>query len=108
MVPAHLRKRETYPDLAVGFGIGTTTAYRYLREALTVLVALKPAAKVTTYAVSDYSGLDPQVRAPYRRVRYDRATGKFTSSTLSAGQKAASRTHASTAVDAAQAVIING
>ena len=31
---AHLRKGETYTDLASGFGIGTTTVYRYLREAL--------------------------------------------------------------------------
>jgi hypothetical protein len=34
-VLAHLRKGETYRDLAVGFGVGTTTTYRYLREALT-------------------------------------------------------------------------
>src|SRR5436190_19406849 len=42
MVLAHLRKGETYRDLAVGFGVGTTTAYRYLREALQVLAALAP------------------------------------------------------------------
>lgn len=42
MVLAHLRKGETYRDLAVGFGVATTTAYRYLREALTVLAALAP------------------------------------------------------------------
>ena len=28
MVLAHLRKGETYRDLAAGFGVGTTTAYR--------------------------------------------------------------------------------
>jgi hypothetical protein len=39
---AHLRKGETYADLAVGFGIGTTTAYRYLCEALDQLAALAP------------------------------------------------------------------
>jgi len=37
-----LRKGETYRDLAVGFGVGTTAAYRYLREALQVLAALAP------------------------------------------------------------------
>ena len=37
---AHLRKGETYADLAVAFGIGTTTAYRYLCEALDLLAAL--------------------------------------------------------------------
>ena len=39
---AHLRKGETYTDLAVGFGIGTTTVFRYIREALDVLSALAP------------------------------------------------------------------
>jgi hypothetical protein len=42
MVLAHLRKGETYRALAVGFGVGVTTAYRYLREALQVLAALAP------------------------------------------------------------------
>ena len=40
LVVAHLRKGETYPDLAGGFGIGTTTVFRYIREALDVLAAL--------------------------------------------------------------------
>jgi len=40
LVLAHLRKGETYTDLAVGFGIGTTTAFRYIREALDLLAAL--------------------------------------------------------------------
>ena len=42
LVVAHLRKGETYADLAVGFGIGTTTAFRYIREALEILAALAP------------------------------------------------------------------
>ena len=42
MVLARLRKGETYRDLATGFGVGTTTAYRYLREALHVLARLAP------------------------------------------------------------------
>ena len=37
---AHLRKGETYADLAAGFAIGTTTVFRYIREALDVLAAL--------------------------------------------------------------------
>ena len=32
LVLAHLRKGETYADLAGGFGVGTTTVYRYVRE----------------------------------------------------------------------------
>jgi transposase len=39
---AHLRKGETYADLATGFGIGTTTVFRYIHEALEVLTALAP------------------------------------------------------------------
>ena len=42
LVLAHLRKGETYRDLAAGFAIGTTTVYRYLREGLEVLAALAP------------------------------------------------------------------
>lgn len=42
LVAAHLRKGETYTDLAAGFGIGTTTVFRYIREALEVLAALAP------------------------------------------------------------------
>ena len=42
MLLAHLRKGETYRDLAVGFEVGVTTAYRYLREGLQVLAALAP------------------------------------------------------------------
>jgi hypothetical protein len=44
LVQAHLRKGETYTDLATGFGIGIgmTTAFRYIHEALEVLAALAP------------------------------------------------------------------
>lgn len=39
---AHLRNGHTYAQLAAGFGIGTTTAYRYITEAVAVLAALAP------------------------------------------------------------------
>lgn len=42
LVMAHLRKGETYADLACGFGIGTSTVYRYLRESIDLLAALAP------------------------------------------------------------------
>ncbi len=42
LVVAHLRKGETYTDLACGFAIGTSTVYRYLREALQLLAAMAP------------------------------------------------------------------
>ncbi|GAB6899264.1 transposase family protein [Kineosporia succinea] len=42
MLLAHLKKGETYRDLAIGFKVGTSTAYRYLREGLEVLAGLAP------------------------------------------------------------------
>ena len=39
---AHLRKGETYADLATGFDVGTTTVNRYLRAALDLLAAMAP------------------------------------------------------------------
>jgi hypothetical protein len=42
LVVAYLRKGETYADLACGFKIGTSTVYRYVREALELLAALAP------------------------------------------------------------------
>src|SRR4029453_18974449 len=60
MLLAHLRKGETYRDLALGFGVGTTTAYRYLREALSVLAALAPTLQqaMQTAAAKAYVVLD--------------------------------------------------
>lgn len=42
LVVAHLRKGETYAELACGFRIGTSTVYRYLREAIGLLATLAP------------------------------------------------------------------
>ncbi len=42
LVIAYLRKGETYAALACGFKIGTSTVYRYLREAITLLAAMAP------------------------------------------------------------------
>lgn len=42
LVLAHLRKNETYAELAAGFGIGVATVCRYIHEALDVLAALAP------------------------------------------------------------------
>jgi Helix-turn-helix of DDE superfamily endonuclease len=41
-VVAYLREGETYADLACGFRIGTSTVYRYIREALALLAAMAP------------------------------------------------------------------
>ncbi|BBF99380.1 MULTISPECIES: transposase family protein [Pseudonocardia] len=42
LVLAYLNKGETYTALACGFGIGTTTVFRYVREGVDVLAAAAP------------------------------------------------------------------
>jgi hypothetical protein len=42
LVLAHLRKGETFASLAAGFGIGTATAWRYVRETVALLAARAP------------------------------------------------------------------
>lgn len=42
LVLAYLRKGESYTDLACGFRVGTSTVYRYLREAIALLAAMAP------------------------------------------------------------------
>jgi hypothetical protein len=42
LVLAHLRKGETFAELAAGFGIGTATAWRYVRETVSLLAARSP------------------------------------------------------------------
>ncbi|SDM51189.1 Helix-turn-helix of DDE superfamily endonuclease [Nonomuraea jiangxiensis] len=44
LVLAHLRNGDTYARLAGGFAIGTTTAWRYIREAVDLLAALADVA----------------------------------------------------------------
>jgi len=42
LVLAYLRKGETFEDLAAGFGVGRTTAWRYVNEATELLAARAP------------------------------------------------------------------
>jgi DDE superfamily endonuclease/Helix-turn-helix of DDE superfamily endonuclease len=42
LVLAYLRKGETFAELAAGFGIGTTTAWRYAQETVALLAARAP------------------------------------------------------------------
>jgi hypothetical protein len=42
LVLAHLNKGETYTALAAGFGVGTTTVFRYVREGVDVLATVAP------------------------------------------------------------------
>ena len=39
---AYLRKGETFEDLTAGFGIGRTTAWRYVNETVELLAARAP------------------------------------------------------------------
>ena len=50
-------------------------------------------ANITAFADSAYHGAGTTIRAPYRRVRYDRCTRKFVRQSLSTGQKAVNRSH---------------
>ena len=42
LVLAHLRKGETFAELAAGFGVGTTAAWRYVNETVELLAARAP------------------------------------------------------------------
>lgn len=42
LVLVHLRKGETLAEAAAGFGVGATTAWRYIREAITLLARRSP------------------------------------------------------------------
>jgi hypothetical protein len=42
LVLAYLRKGETFAELAAGFGVGTTTAWRYVNETVDLLAARAP------------------------------------------------------------------
>jgi hypothetical protein len=42
LVLVHLRKGETFAGLAAGFGVGTTTAWRYVQETVILLAARAP------------------------------------------------------------------
>lgn len=40
----HLRKGETFSEIAAGFGVGTATAWRYVTEAITLLARRAPSS----------------------------------------------------------------
>lgn len=73
LVLAHLRNGHPYAQLAVGFGIGTTTAYRYITEAVDLLSSLAPPLAEAARAASEkaYALLDGTLR-PIARIAADR------------------------------------
>jgi hypothetical protein len=70
---AHLRVGNTYAQLAAGFGVGTTTAYRYVTEAVELLATLAPslADVVRTASAKAYLILDGTL-LPIDRIAADR------------------------------------
>src|SRR6266498_1171116 len=53
LVLAYLRKGETFADLAAGFGVGTTTAWRYVSETVALLAARSPKLRRALAAAKD-------------------------------------------------------
>ncbi len=108
LVLAHLRNGDTYARLAAGFAIGTTTAWRYIRESVDLLAALADdvhaavhdltAARtvglidaltgigVKTFADKGYQGAGGTIRTPFKRYRHRPL--------LSRGQLDVNRAHA--------------
>lgn len=73
LVLAHLRCGHTYAQLAAGFGVGTTTAYRYVAEAVEILAARAPdlAAAVRSAACKAFVIIDGTL-LPIDRIAADR------------------------------------
>ena len=75
LVLAYLRKGETFAQLAAGFGIGRTTAWRYVSETVELLAArapkLRQAVRDATKAGWAYAILDGTL-IPIDRVAADR------------------------------------
>ncbi len=75
LVLAHLRKGETYAELAAGFAVGTATAWRYVTETVDLLAARAPKLRAAIRAAQKagyaYVVLDGTL-IPVDRVAADR------------------------------------
>ena len=75
LVLAYLRKGEAFAELAAGFGVGTTTAWRYVEETIALLAArapkLRKAARDAKKAGHAYVVVDGTL-IPIDRVAADR------------------------------------
>lgn len=73
LVLGHLRCGDTYSQLAAAFGIGVTTVYRYICEAVAVLAALAPTLEhaIATAAKKAFVILDGTL-LPIDRIAADR------------------------------------
>ncbi|MFC7895484.1 transposase family protein [Streptomyces sp. NPDC057381] len=68
---AHLRNGHPYAQLATAFGVGTTTAYRYVTEAVELLAALAPTLAVRASSTKAFVLLDGTL-LPTDRIAADR------------------------------------
>jgi hypothetical protein len=72
LVLAHLRNGERFAVLAAGFGVGTTTAWRYVHEAVALLAARSPKLDTALRAAARaghafvVTGRDPRPDRPGR------------------------------------------
>jgi hypothetical protein len=73
LVLAHLRMGHTYAQLAAGFGVGITTAYRYVAEGVDLLAGLAPtlADAIRTASTRAFVLLDGTL-LPIDRIAADR------------------------------------
>jgi hypothetical protein len=75
LVLAHLRKGDTFAELAAGFGVGTATAWRYVNETVRLLAArapkLGPALRTAKRAGYAFAVIDGTL-IPIDRVAADR------------------------------------
>jgi len=75
LVLAHLRKGETFADLAAGFGVSTATAWRYVAETVRLLAArapkLGPALRAAKHARHAFVVIDGTL-IPVDRLAADR------------------------------------
>src|SRR6201996_2619802 len=75
LVLVHLRKGEPFAQLAAGFGVGTTTAWRYVQETVALLAARAPKLRAAVRAAQKagyaYAVLDGTL-IPVDRVAADR------------------------------------
>ena len=69
LVLAYLRKGETFAELAAGFGVGRTTAWRYVNETVELLAARAPKLRA---AVRDANRAGSRLRHPRRHAHPDR------------------------------------
>ncbi|MEU3282080.1 IS5 family transposase [Streptomyces antibioticus] len=70
---AHLRNGQPYAQLAAGFGVGTTTVYRYVNQAVELLAALAPTLAEAVRAASMKAFVIPDgTLLPIDRIAADR------------------------------------